>query len=48
MNPQTIKQNELTQEWVKSAGGFDYFAREAWDRVVSNGYLPLSIDALPE
>jgi nicotinamide phosphoribosyltransferase len=38
----------LMRAWVKSAGGFDYFAMEAWKRVSELGYVPIDIFGLPE
>ena len=43
-----FKQLLLTRAWVQSAGGFDYFAMEAWKRVSELGYVPIEIWSLPE
>ena len=43
-----FKQLLLTRAWVQSAGGFDYFAMEAWKRVCELGYVPVEIWAIPE
>ena len=38
----------MMREWVKSAGGYDYFEYEVWDKVRKLGYIPLEIWGLPE
>ena len=43
-----FKQLLLTRAWVQSAGNFDYFAKEAWERVTKLGYVPIEIWSLPE
>ncbi len=48
MSVPSFKQLLLTRAWVQSAGSFDFFAKEAWDRVSKLGYVPIEIWALPE
>lgn len=48
MNTANARQLAITRAHVLSAGGFDYFEYDVWDKVRKLGYLPIEICSLPE